>query len=313
MKGWNNIMAAATSLILFIVLVGTLMTMLSAEVISLTDQWSVFSDRLLSLYSEIILFINENLPALEEIDEDEVIENAKEWLKGSWSELLGRTFSESTSFLTSLFSVFLFSFLFLLYRPQLVQAFIKFAPKGQEKNFLNMLKEIQQVGQKYLIGMLTLITILGLLNSVGLWIIGVETPFLFGYMAALLSIIPYIGTAIGALIPIIYTLMAYDALWMPVSVAILFWSIQILEGNFLNPKIVGKSVNVNAFAAILSLFLGATIWGVAGMILFLPFTAMFKVICRHYHSLEPLGDMIDDQTADNDEEKNNKWFWEKWF
>ncbi len=312
-KRWNSILAAATAIISLILLVGIVITFLSAEVLSLTDQWSVFSERLLNLYSKIILFINENLPAVEEIDEDDVIENSKEWLKGYWSELLGRTFSESTSFLTNLFSIFLFTFLFLLYRPQLVKAFVKFAPKGKEEDFLNMLKEIQQVGQKYLVGMLTLITVLGLMNSTGLWIIGLETPFLFGFLAALLSIIPYIGTAIGALIPIIYTLMAYDALWMPISVAILFWAVQILEGNFLNPKIVGKSVNVNAFAAILSLFLGAAIWGVAGMILFLPFTAMFKVVCLHYKSLEPMSDMIGDQSSHDVDGEEKKWFWQKWF
>jgi predicted PurR-regulated permease PerM len=86
--------------------------------------------------------------------------------------------------------------------------------------------------------------------------------------------------------------MSSDQLWVPLAVAILFWFIQLIESNFLSPKVVGNSVNVNAFAAILSLIIGASIWGVAGMILFLPFAAMLKVICEEYESLQPLALLI---------------------
>jgi predicted PurR-regulated permease PerM len=103
--------------------------------------------------------------------------------------------------------------------------------------------------------------ILGFANSVCLWIIGIDSPFLFGFLAAALSIIPYIGTTIGASIPILYAFMTYESLWVPFSVAALFWGIQMLDNNFLSPKVVGNSLQVNALAAIVSLIIGASIWG----------------------------------------------------
>src|SRR5690606_14260515 len=108
-------------------------------------------------------------------------------------------------------------------------------------------------------------------NSAGLWIIGIDNPFLFGFLAAILAIVPYIGTLVGASIPVLYAFMTADSLWVPVSVIILFYVIQLVESNFLSPKIVGSSLNLNALGAILSLLIGAAVWGIAGMILFLPF------------------------------------------
>lgn len=149
-----------------------------------------------------------------------------------------------------------------------------------------MFKSIQQLGQKYLFGMVILTVIIGLANSLGLWIIGIENPFLFGFLGATLAIIPYIGITIGAIVPVIYAFISYDSIWMVVAVAILFWAVQLVSDNFLTPRIVGGSLKINALTAILSLFIGAVVWGLAGMILFLPFAAMLKVVCEEFEELK---------------------------
>ncbi len=157
--------------------------------------------------------------------------------------------------------------------------------------------------------MFLLIIILGFANSIGLWIIGIDSPFLFGFLAAILSIVPYVGTILGAIIPVLYAFMSTDSIWVPVSVIALFWGIQTIESNFLSPKIVGGSLNVNALAAILSLLIGASVWGVAGMILFLPFASILKVICEEFDELKPVAMIIsNDVSGDSkDESKTSKW------
>lgn len=102
-----------------------------------------------------------------------------------------------------------------------------------------MFKSIQQLGQKHLFGMVILTVIIGLANSLGLWIIGIENPFLFGFLGATLAIIPYIGTTMGAIVPVIYAFISYDSIWMAVAVAILFWAVQLVSDNFITPRIVG--------------------------------------------------------------------------
>ncbi len=94
-----------------------------------------------------------------------------------------------------------------------------------------MFINVQKVGQRYLSGMFILIIVLGLANSIGLWIIGIDSPFLFGFLAAALSIIPYIGTTLGAGIQVLYAFISHDALWVPLSVIVLFWSVQLIESN----------------------------------------------------------------------------------
>jgi predicted PurR-regulated permease PerM len=75
-------------------------------------------------------------------------------------------------------------------------------------------------------------------------------------------------------------------------VAAVFAFVQFLEGNFITPNIVGSKVGVNPLAAIVALILGGMIWGVAGMILSIPFTAILKVIFDHVPGLEPIGFLL---------------------
>lgn len=305
--GLGNILAAFLSILLMLVVLGGGAAFFSAEIIALSDEISNFGEKLSKLYAEVIFFINNNVSITDDLDKDQLLKDLKSWLKDSAGKLLGDTFSSTASFLTGVVTTFIYMFLFLIYNKGFVRAFMKFSPEGKKEQFFNMLKGIQQVGQKYLSGMMVLILILGLANSLGLWIIGIDSPFLFGFLAATLSIIPYIGTSLGASIPVLYAFMSHDQLWVPLAVALLFWFVQLVESNFLSPKVVGTSVNVNAFAAILSLIVGASIWGVAGMVLFLPFAAMLKVVCEQYEQLQPVALLIGNSNF-QEEDKKKGWF-----
>jgi len=290
--GVGNIFAAFLSILLLVIIIGGGITFFSAEIIALSDEISNFGSKLSKLYADVIFYINQNVSLVDDMNKDQLLKDLKSWLKDSAGSLLGGTFNSTANFFTGLITMFIYMFLFLIYHKGFVKAFMKFSPAEKKDQFFKMLKGVQQVGQKYLSGMLILILILGTVNSIGLWIIGIDSPFLFGFLAASLSIIPYIGTTLGATIPVLYAFMSHDQLWVPLAVAILFWVVQLIESNFLSPKVVGNSVNVNAFAAILSLIIGASIWGVAGMVLFLPFAAMLKVICEEYEPLQPLALLI---------------------
>jgi|TARA_R110002096_G_scaffold202036_7_gene386673 predicted PurR-regulated permease PerM len=307
-KGVPIILAAILVLLTFFLIILGVFTFFSAEIISLSDELTNFGDKLMNLFTDSIVYLNENVSFLGNLEKDKVLSDAKTWAKDGATEILGTTFSSTTSFFTGLFTTIIYTFLFLIYKEGLVSAFKRFAPENKKSEYHHMLKKIQLVGQKYLSGMLTLIIILGFANSTGLWIIGLDNPFLFGFLAASLSIIPYVGTTLGASIPVLYAFMSKDELWVPIAVAIMFWLIQVIESNFLSPKVVGNSVNVNALAAILSLIIGASVWGVAGMILFLPFAAMLKVVCDHYEPLQPLGMLLGDDQFNDKSSNSRSWF-----
>ena len=291
----SRMVSALLSVILAILLIGGILFLFSAQIIKLSDEFSDFRAKIISLFAEVTVYINRNFGFVDDLGRDELVDIIKNWVKSSFGTLVSQSFSNTISFLTGLFISIIFTFLLLIYRTGFVQAFARFGPEKNRKRLISMFKRIQQVGQKYLSGMLVLTVIIGLANSIGLLLIGVDNPFLFGFLGAALSIIPYVGTILGAVIPILYTFLSYEALWMPLAVLILFYAVQQIADNILSPIIVGGNLNVNALTVILSLIVGASVWGVAGMVLFLPFAAMLKVVCEEYDELKPVALLMEDQ------------------
>jgi predicted PurR-regulated permease PerM len=99
---------------------------------------------------------------------------------------------------------------------------------------------------------------------------------------------------IGSSLPVLYAFVSKDSLWYPLGVLILFNVIQALESSVFTPNIVGSRVSLNPFAAVLALIIGGQLWGPVGMILFIPFTAVLKVICDEVPALGPLGALLGD-------------------
>lgn len=288
----GRIFAAFLAMLLFFGLMGGGIYFFSANIAGLSGDFSSFKEKLMQLFSDVLVVINQIVPLSNPLDKTDILLEAKQWLSNSSAQFVSNTFNSTATFLTQLLGVFIYTFLILIDRDGLTRAFLAFASEEKRPKVLDMYKNVRKVGQQYLWGVLLVVLILGVLNSLGLWIIGLENPFLFGFMAASLSIIPYVGTTVGASIPVLYAFMTHDSFWMPLAVAILFWAVQLLESNFLSPKIVGASVRINALASIVSLIVGAMVWGVAGMVLFLPFTAILRVISEEYAPLKPIALLV---------------------
>jgi predicted PurR-regulated permease PerM len=291
----NTVLAAFLSIFVMFLIIGGIIYFFSAQIIGLTDEFADFKDRIILLFANVTLFLNNNVSFVPDLEKNELIERMQAWLSQSTGSLVSKTVSNTTTFFVGLLATVVFTFMILIYRKGFTLAFSLFSPKGKRDRVRKMFKSVQLVGQKYLVGIIVLTFVIGIANSVGLWIIGIDNPFLFGFLGATLAIIPYIGTFVGAIIPILYAFMSYDSPWKAIAVAILFWFVQLVADNFLTPKIVGGSLNVNALAAILSLFIGAAVWGIAGMILFLPFAAMLKVVCAEFDELQPIAQIIGSQ------------------
>lgn len=288
----NVILAAFFSIFTMIIIIGGAIFFFSTQIIDITDEFTNFKDKIILLFAEATYYFNHNVSFVPNLEKNELAERMQAWLSKSTGSLVSKTVSNTATFFVGLLATFVFTFLILIYRNGLTEAFTQFSPVEKRPRLHQMFKSVQQVGQKYLVGMIFLTIVIGLANSIGLLIIGIDNPFLFGFLGATLAIIPYIGTNIGAIIPILYAFMSYNSPWKAIAVAMLFWFVQLVADNFLTPKIVGGSLKINALAAILSLFIGAAVWGIAGMILFLPFVAMLKVVCEEFDELKPIAHII---------------------
>lgn len=289
-KPWSIIMVMGG-----VTLVGLgIVFLFSAQIVSMAKGYRQFLDKLREVADTSIRFFNDNVSIIPDIDYNTITEGLTSFFADSGLVIVSDTIRLTSSFVTYLSLSVIYTFLILLYNESLTNAMTRFAAPKQRDNFRAMLKDVQQVGQQYLIGMVILVGILSILNSIGLLILGIEYAIFFGFLAGLLAILPYVGTLIGGLIPTVFALVTYDSLWYPAGVIGIFWLIQFLEGNFLNPKIVGGSLHVNALFSIISLIAGGLLWGIPGMILFLPLMAVIRVVCSYFKKLEPLAMIIGD-------------------
>ncbi|MBE2190284.1 MAG: AI-2E family transporter [Candidatus Kapabacteria bacterium] len=308
--GTSEIVSALLSITGMFLIIGGAAYLFSTQIIQLSENLSNFKEKILNIFADATVFINKDIGFFPHLEKDELLEKFKSWITESSGALLSQTFSSTANIVFGILSAIIYTFLILIYKKGIVRAMVSFYAPDNRDRARKMFKNVQQVGQQYLFGMIIIVLILGFMNSLGLWIIGIDSPFLFGFLAAVLAIIPYVGTFLGSSIPILYALISYDSIWMPISIAILFWFVQFFEGNFLTPKIVGGNLKLNAFSSILSIIVGASVWGIAGMILFLPFTAMLKVVCDEYTELKPFAMLMGErnyETKDEDDKHIGKW------
>jgi len=222
-----------------------------------------------------------------------------DWLRANFSSILDSPLeffrgglTSGTTFLLNFFMVLIFMFFFLLYRGAIKNfILLQFKPANREQG-RDILFQIQYVVRHYLYGLLLVILILAILNSIGLLIIGVGYAVFWASLAAFLSIIPYIGTTLGGLLPFMYSFATATNWWQPLAVVALYFSVQQLEGNLITPYVVGSNVKINPFIAIISLLIGGVIWGLAGIVLGIPIAAIIKLIFDHVDALKPVGAMM---------------------
>jgi predicted PurR-regulated permease PerM len=163
-----------------------------------------------------------------------------------------------------------------------------FLSEKNKENLPTILFETIKVYFNYIKGMVLVYFIVGVLNSIGLLILGVEHAILFGMTSALMTIIPYVGILISSIIPVSMVWIEKGNGLYPLGVIGVFSIVQFLEGNIISPYIIGKQLGINAFASITAIFLGGLLWGFSGMILFLPFAAILKIISGHIDGLKPI-------------------------
>jgi predicted PurR-regulated permease PerM len=168
--------------------------------------------------------------------------------------------------------------------------------RKKKRTTLIVLRDVANVATKYLTGQLLVILVLSVLNTAGLYIIGVPNGFVFGILAAILNLIPYLGMFLGNVITIVYVLFTVpDSSSMAFQVFLVFSIIQFLENNLITPNIVGNNIKINPFAIIIGVLLANLVWGVAGMLIIIPFLAILKIIMRNVDDLKPFAYLISDR------------------
>jgi predicted PurR-regulated permease PerM len=189
----------------------------------------------------------------------------------------------------------IYIYLFLSYKDLLLRfVFVWFEP-NQHKKVNEVMKEIEVIIKSYLIGLLIQIAYITILLGGILLLLDIKHALLIGVIFALLNLIPYVGALIGNLLGVMLTLTSSQELLPIITVLGVIGIVQFVDNNILMPRIVGSKVRINAFAAILGVFICGSLAGISGMFLALPMVAVLKIIFDRSKTFKPWGILLGDE------------------
>jgi predicted PurR-regulated permease PerM len=166
---------------------------------------------------------------------------------------------------------------------ELVEGVRTLLPTGIEPTVSRLTREIDQVLGAFIRGQLLVMLALGLVYTLGLWVLGLDLAFIIGMSAGLLSVVPYLGTLFGVVAALIAATVQFQDIFHPLMCLLVFIVGQLLEGMVLTPKLVGDKVGLHPVAVIFAVLAGGQLFGFLGILLALPVAAALNVLVRHAH------------------------------
>lgn len=210
----------------------------------------------------------------------------------SYSNLVQIMLSSITHFLSS-FILLLVYFVFLLYHRHHIKCFlIQLTAKSEQEEMEQIIQKVTSVSQLYLLGLSKMIFLLWIMYGIGFSAIGLENAIFFAILCGLLEIIPFVGNIIGTTITVLLAAIYGGNVELLAGIVIVYGCVQFIQGWILEPLILGPQVKINSLFTIIALVLGELLWGIPGILLAIPLTAMIKIICDHIQTLKPYGFLI---------------------
>lgn len=277
-------------LLLFLVSLG-FMALISFQVDNFVESWPKIQDTMKPKVEQIKTLVFENT-MLSEKDFDPANKGGEGLLEGN-IESAGKQalsfFSGTVGFMGNYLLTFIYIFFLLNYRQHLKAFTLRLFSSEKEEEVEKVIRKVGKVTQQYLIGKVILMILLAVLYSVGLGLSGVNNFILVSIIAALLTLIPYIGNIIGFTLAMVFGYLASGEVSVLIGIIITFTVAQFVESYILQPYIVGDRVDLHPFIVILAVIIGGALWGVSGMILAIPLTGIMGLIFLHIPILHPLG------------------------
>ena len=291
--GINRIFSTVLSLLIAILIFAGLSYLIVMQVIDISKDAATITVKLEKLFNEGLQWVTQTF----NISQNELSDKALKELESAMSTISKfamNFFSSFGSVLTAGILVPIFAFFFLYYRDFFKTFFLKAFKSTPKDKVEDTLTKMYNALQNYMVGQLTVMSIVAILNTIGLYFIGIDYAWFFGVLASLLMILPYVGIAIGSIFPAIFALATMDSPYYALGIVGWFQFVQFLEGNFITPNIVGGKVSLNPMVSMLAIILGGMLFGFAGFILALPIAAILKVVFDSIPQLESFGYLLGD-------------------
>jgi len=210
----------------------------------------------------------------------------------SFSNIIQNLSVSFFSFLGNVLWVLLFMAFILAERDAFIKRLVNQIGKENATPILESINQINQSVQQYL-GLKTLISLLtGVLVTIILTIAGVDFALLWGVLTFVLNFIPTIGSIVATLPPIAITLFQSGSIAKTLIIAILLLCIQFVVGNVLEPRLMGRGLNLSPLVVLLALLFWGWLWGIPGMLLSVPLTAAIRIAMEQIDATKTVAVLI---------------------
>ena len=281
--GWSKTLAITACLLIVTIVFASLLALLIWQLNVFSKDAPAIIKKINEVMEKMQIWMIKNIGI-----KDVLQNNWTEKFTGTFGDILKSTFQTTINTLFILFLTPVYTALFMYHRKIFVQYLKLVTPVKYQPQLDIILQKTIHTYFNYIKGMILVYLIVGILNSIGLFALGVKNAILFGMLCAIMTIIPYIGIFISALLPISVVWLETGNIWYPLGVIAVFSFVQYLEANVIFPTVVGTQLHVSTMAMLAAVIAGGIIWGVAGMVLFIPFVAIIKIISDHIEEWKPI-------------------------
>lgn len=289
----KRVLAISFSVILLVLVVTAIMYFVAVQVSHFRESLPQLQEKANLLFNQTLDWLS-NRFHIQKSQINKLLESKKVEGISAIGSSLGGTIMSLSNLLVVLFLVPVYIFLFLHYKTLLLNFVTQIFSDEHSETIREVLDTTKSLIQSYLVGLLIEMVIVALLNSVGLLIIGVDYAIALGVIGALLNLIPYVGGIVAIALPFLMAIIG-GSYMSGIAVIAVYSLIQLIDNNFLVPMIVASKVKINALFSIIVVLVGGAVWGVAGMFLAIPLTAIVKVIFDYIPGMQPYGAVMGDE------------------
>jgi predicted PurR-regulated permease PerM len=289
-KKVHRVVAISISVFLAILVLGGILYFVVSQMASFSSELPLLKKRCGELFIRFQHELDTRF-GIDEARQNAWLLEAKSGLKPMATSLLGGLAGS----LSMLLLLPVYAFLFLYYKTLLLNFLYEIFAKDKTEDVGFVLGQTKVAIQSYMFGLLLEALIVAILNTIALWILGVNYAVLIGVLGALLNVLPYIGGIIAIAIPILIATITKSGFHTQLWIIIAYLIIQFIDNNFLVPYIVSSKVRINALISILIVLMGGAIWGISGMFLSIPFIGLLKIIFDRIPDLKAWGKLLGDE------------------